>query len=636
MSDAGPGSWLDATVWLVRQSGLAQFSCGPEGDLLAFSSAYESLIGRRPSIGRAWDPSVDGLTGEGSPASWYAFLEGAPTFAVTLTATRGVGPRKVRMEAERVFAPSGQLVGYLGTCVDVTDLLESEAKAYEGSSLLEMVDGLLDVGHWHVHADTGRLNWSKQVHRIHGTDPESYQPVLEQGVSFYHPDDQARVSALVEEAFSRGEAFDFVARLVRADGVVRVVRSVGATIEVEGGRRDIFGVFQDITEQVEMLERVEASERRYALATEASRDGIWDWDVPTGQLFWSDRFMEIVGARAGDLQRRFADFESRLHPDDLQPTLDAVRAHLEHDVPYDVQYRLRHSSGRWIDVRAKGVASRDAEGNPTRMVGTVADVTAEMEQRRIIDAQNEALLEATKSLERRNQELDRFASIASHDMREPLRKVGWFTERVLARHPDLEERSRHELSRVRAAATRLSTMVSALLEYARAPAVAAARAEVDLDRVLAEVLEDHEEELRGTSLHVGELGAVWVHRQLMTQMLENLVSNAIKYAAPARPLELRIESEVCEGGLRLMVSDNGIGFQPEMSERIFGLFERLHGRDAYPGTGLGLAMVRRIAEEFGGRAWAEPGPIEGARFYVELPTRAASTSSPAVPASRAR
>jgi signal transduction histidine kinase len=258
---------------------------------------------------------------------------------------------------------------------------------------------------------------------------------------------------------------------------------------------------------------------------------------------------------------------------------------------------------------------------------------------------NEAVLKATLELERRAQELERsnrdleqFAFIASHDLQEPLRKISTFADRIDVRHgANLGPEASDSLRRIRSAAGRMQELVENLLEFSRVPRHGRPFAPVDLAPVLAAIEEDLSGLIERTDgrLEIAGLPRVWGDAAHLRQLFGNLVGNGFKFRRDGVPPIVRVQGQIvppAEAGTApvavISVSDNGIGFDPQYSERIFDLFQRLHGRERYEGSGLGLAIARRIAEHHRGRITAEGQPGAGAIFRVELPIPPATESSP--------
>jgi signal transduction histidine kinase len=235
---------------------------------------------------------------------------------------------------------------------------------------------------------------------------------------------------------------------------------------------------------------------------------------------------------------------------------------------------------------------------------------------------NEALERRARELVRSNAELEQFASIASHDLQEPLRKVRTFTQQLTVIESErLSDRGRDYLERANAAAERMQKLIEDLLKFSRVATHGRPFVPVDLAEVTRDVLGDLEAQVEHSEavIEVRALPTISADPLQMRQLLQNLISNAIKFRREEVTSKVWIDAAVDEGTVRLTVRDNGIGFEPEYSRRIFRVFERLHGRGEYPGTGIGLALCRRIAERHGGTAFAESEPGEGATFTVTLP-----------------
>jgi signal transduction histidine kinase len=263
---------------------------------------------------------------------------------------------------------------------------------------------------------------------------------------------------------------------------------------------------------------------------------------------------------------------------------------------------------------------QQADGAVDMILLAIEDVT---ERRRLAQQLDETLRE----LERRNRELQDFASIASHDLQEPLRKIRAFSDRLTVTCGDaLPAEGRDYLARIQKAAGRMSTLITDLLGLTRVMTRGKAFERVDLRRIAAAVVIDLEEAIAngGATVVIGALASVHADPTQMRQLLQNLIGNAIKFRSSQAPT-VNVDTEWLASGCRLIVEDNGIGFATEHAERIFDPFERLHARGEYEGTGIGLALCRRIMERHGGTIHAVSPPEGGARFIATFPELERST-----------
>ena len=264
----------------------------------------------------------------------------------------------------------------------------------EPTLFLELAENVAGVGSWWVDLVTGTVNWSKQVYVIHGVTPEEHTPDLESGINFYHPEDRPLVEQYVNNAIQNKEPFDFELRLQRRDGSIRWVHSKGeCRLNDAGEVIAIYGVFQDMTERRNTEEKLRISEERYQLAVSGASVGLWDWDVSTNALYWSPRFMEIVGIDNTSFVPELSEFEDRLHPEDHDRIMQALQDHLERNEPYDVEYRLLKEDGRYVWIHAKGQAIWDENGAPLRMAGSVSDI----QNRKFVEKRFELAVSAANS-----------------------------------------------------------------------------------------------------------------------------------------------------------------------------------------------------------------------------------------------
>lgn len=241
-----------------------------------------------------------------------------------------------------------------------------------------------------------------------------------------------------------------------------------------------------------------------------------------------------------------------------------------------------------------------------------------------VEERNRQLEDVAEQLRRSNRELQEFAFVASHDLQEPLRKIRAFSDRLTARLGEgLDDKSADYLGRMVDAAERMQTLINDLLAFSRLTSRAQPFQSVDLTQVVREVVYDLEvllAEAKGR-VEVGVLPMVDAEPVQMRQLFQNLIGNAVKYRHPERMPVVAVSAEIGQvnGSVKIRVEDNGIGFDPDQSERIFQLFQRLHGRGEYEGTGMGLAISRRIAERHGGTLAAVGDPEKGSTFLLTLP-----------------
>jgi PAS domain S-box-containing protein len=283
----------------------------------------------------------------------------------------------------------------------------------------------------------------------------------------------------------------------------------------------------------------------------------------------------------------------------------------------DQERVLRHKNGHSVDVSVSisPVSERDVQQ------GAVVIARDIRERKRA----EEELRETLTRLEQSNRELEDFAYVASHDLQEPLRKIQAFGDLLKSKHgARLEPQAADYIDRMQSAARRMQVLINDLLTFSRVTTKAQPFVAVDLGHVAREVAKDLEVRTHetGAKVVIGELPTIDADPLQMRQLLQNLVSNALKFHRPDVPPVVEITGAVAANGrARLTVADNGIGFEEKYADRIFTMFERLHGRGKYEGTGIGLAICRKIAERHGGEIRAHSRVGEGSTFVVYLPAR---------------
>lgn len=305
------------------------------------------------------------------------------------------------------------------------------------------------------------------------------------------------------------------------------------------------------------------------------------------------------------------EFRGHVHPDDLLALEQGRRALLRGASVERLVLRVEAAPGEWREIEWSGTADPAA--------GTIAMRGVDVTAQRRLERDHE---DRARSLERTNADLQEFAYVASHDLSEPLRMVTSYLDLVRRRYDgQLDDTGREFIHYAVDGAQRMRALIDDLLLYSRAAAVPPDHGTVDLDEVAAAVRHDLAGaiEAAGATLVVGPLGTVHGDGPQLGQLLQNLVANAVKFRPVDRSPVVEIAATRTAGQLVLEVRDNGIGIDPQHAERIFQVFTRLHPRDAYEGTGIGLSICRRICERHGGRIEVRSVPGEGTTFVVTLP-----------------
>ena len=376
--------------------------------------------------------------------------------------------------------------------------------------------------------------------------------------------------------------------------------------------------------QREILERVLAEKALFAalekerLLVDSAVDVICTVDVegrfvkinPACQQLWGYTQEELIGRQYIDL----------VVPEDVARTNEASATIMAGEIATDFENRYRHKDGSHVDVMWTASWSEEQQ----LFFSVARDIT----QRHLVE---EKLRKAAVELERSNLELQDFASVASHDLQEPLRKIQSFADELkisIGNKIDGEEQD--TLNRMIAAAGRMRTLINDLLAYSRVTSMAKPFALVNLNLIVKEVLSDLEARMHETKglVEVCDLPTVDADPMQMYQLLQNLIGNGLKFHAPGVNPLITISCENGGPNYRLSVTDNGIGFDEKYVDRIFTVFQRLHGRKEYEGTGIGLAICRKIAERHGGQIEARSAPGAGSTFTVTLPMKQTNGDKP--------
>ncbi|HEX5077761.1 MAG TPA: PAS-domain containing protein [Geminicoccaceae bacterium] len=542
--------------------------------------------------------------------------------------------RYVQISGRPIFDRAGGFLGYRGTGTDVTAQVRAMRDAARAESRLRDAIESIRAGFALFDEHDRLVICNRRYGDTDGLDAEkmaagaSWQAMLRAGVARDH------------YVAARGRADAYIAERTehhrRADGAVREEQLAdGRWVQItefrtsDGGR---VGTRTDITEQKQreraqaaLSEELRTQYLRFDAALNNMVQGLCMFDADQRLIVCNARYLEMYGfspevVKPGIRLREIMEYSVSLGNYRRE---DALRAVAERPSTADKREQaVLHQ--RLNDGRVIAVMHQPMPGGGS--VATYEDVTQTVRA-------GEALRDYAARLERSNRELQDFASIASHDLQEPLRKIEAFGDRLAARCADgLSESGRMYIERMQDAAGRMRCLINDLLTYSRVTTKASPFAPVDLGRIAGEVMSDLQVaiEQAGARIVVDALPVIEADATQMRQLLQNLLSNALKFRSPGRQPEVHLSGRMRPPGAsgrraaarrwcEITISDNGIGFRQDYAERIFGIFQRLHGRDEYPGTGIGLATCRKIVERHGGTIAAAGRPGEGAVFACTLP-----------------
>lgn len=338
--------------------------------------------------------------------------------------------------------------------------------------------------------------------------------------------------------------------------------------------------------------------------------------------------LELTGYPAERIMAADPYYNDIVHPEDHDRIYAEVDAALAERRPFKAEYRIRRADGREIWVWSQGRGIYDDSGALIAREGFIGDITERVLATQALERLNAELEarveERTARLREANQHLESFAYSVSHDLKAPLRGIDGYSRLLMEEYRErLPEEAQRFLDNIRTASQRMNQLIDDLLAYSRLERRELSPSLVSLSGLVERVLAEREIEIQACAARVGvDVGehAVTADGDALLQAVRNLLDNALKYARHRSPPVIAIRAEPSETGIVLRVADNGCGFDMKYHDRIFEIFQRLHYAEDYPGTGVGLAIVRKAAERMGGRVWARAEPDAGATFFLELPS----------------
>ena len=421
-------------------------------------------------------------------------------------------------------------------------------------------------------------------------------------------EDRERLNKTLRECVQKGFISNFESSIVTKDGQpIPVLINLKTMKGSEGNPKCLIVTMRDFTERRRAEEALRASEKKYHSLVDNTLVGVYQTNFQGDLLYANDTLMKLLEFESTEQMLATGAMAKFKNKKDREILLESLR---KHGVINDFETELLTMTGKTKNVLLSEAVYEDI------LIGTVMDIT---ERKRA----EEKLKESMDGLVRSNKELEQFAYVASHDLQEPLRMVASFTQLLAKRyHGQLDADADEYINYAVEGATRMQRLINDLLMYSRVGTRGKPFEPVDCSSVLGQAVVNLSAAIEETCavITTDELPTVMADESQFVQLFQNLLLNSIRFHGEVPPL-VHISVEKKDSNWLFSVRDNGIGIDPEFKDRIFVIFQRLHGKEDYPGTGIGLAICKKIVERHGGQIWVESEPGQGAAFRFTIPIK---------------
>jgi PAS domain S-box-containing protein len=519
--------------------------------------------------------------------------------------------------------PDGGIIAHFH---DITEWKRAESKLHESQERLKLATEGAGLAAWDFDLTTGDGHWSRDGFELLGyaSNPDG-RATMEMWRSRIHPEDLTSVMETFNRAKRERGIYQLEHRIIRADDRrIRWVTVFGHFQDDQNGVAARFaGVFLDFTNRKQVEEALRESEGRFHTLADNIAQLAWMADE-TGWIFWyNHRWYDYTGTTLKDTQGW--GWQNIHHPDHIERVVAHVKQCFEAGEIWEDRFPLRGKDGQYRWFLSRALPIRNAKGRVVRWFGTNTDINDQIEI-------EEQLHLANAALRHSNEELESFTYVVSHDLQSPLATIGGIIQLLARRHGDaVGQEGRKMLDMLTSGVARTSKLISDLLTYCKLTV------KDSLPEKAIDCNNAYSWAIMNLQPQIAETGAVITSDQLpmvraddrLFRVFQNLIENAIKYRSDRTP-EINLSAQAQGQFWIIGVRDNGIGLDMKYADRIFGIFQRLHGQDKYQGSGIGLATCKNIIEGHGGRMWVESTLGEGSTFFFSAPVAEGKCADSAV------
>ncbi|WP_185113955.1 PAS domain-containing sensor histidine kinase [Fulvivirga imtechensis] len=513
--------------------------------------------------------------------------------------------------------PEDEVVALRGLIMNIDPLKTSQQKIEESRRVLTMALEAGEIGVWHWHIKENKLEWDDYMHQLFDYPKAQFKGTLDEFMQRIHQDDTQKVNKAIAVALEREVKLDVTFRIRTGQGKIRIIQSKGEVItDDQGNAESIVGLSINITAAKAYEETLKESEQRFRAAVDYSPIGVALVSLK-GKLFKVNQALASM-LNYSEKELLNLDFSEITHPSDVNSDAKQIKKLLQGRIASfqaDKRYLRKDGKSIWIQLNVSLV--KDANKEPKYFIAQILDIT---ERKMAEEKIQETVRQRTAQLEAMNQELEAFSYSVSHDLRSPLRSIHGFSQALLEDYAtSLDEMGNDYLNRVSAASVRMGHLIDDLLALARIT-----RQDMKIDIIdVSEVAEQvatalKAERYQNTEFIIKPGLKAHADQGLLTVALENLFENAAKYSRVKDHPKVEFGEHSANGKNTFFIKDNGVGFDMQYADKLFGAFQRLHTAKEFEGTGIGLATVKRVIHRHGGEIWAESELGVGSCFYFTL------------------
>ncbi len=508
-----------------------------------------------------------------------------------------------------IFDDEGKYVGALGMFTDITERKKADDELLLAQKKFkEIFDNTAD-GIYQSTIDGKFLIANPSMARIFGYDSpeELIRSVTDISKQIYaDPVERKKMAAII---LAEGHVENYVLKvLTKNKNAIWVSANIRIVRDEKGGISCFEGTLEDITERKKVEEQLLNLSNRLQLAVRATSIGIWDWDIAKNNTVWDEEMYRIYNVSPDDPRTITEAWEAAVHADDLERVNEELQMAIKGEKEYDTEFRVIWKDKTIHYVAGNALVQRDQSGNALRMIGTNTDITE----------RKEAELEILQL----NRNLDQFANITAHDLQEPIRMVSGFLGLLDKKYYDIiDEQGKSYIYRAKDGADRMSILIRDLLEFSRSGNKAAKKEPVDLKHVMDLVNKDLTIVVADTHAILKTpacLPVVTGTQSALYRLFLNLISNGIKFRKKDTAPRITLAVNELPGFWEFTLQDNGIGVAEKDQPKLFHAFQRLHRKEEYPGTGLGLVTCKKIVETHGGKIWMTSEVGKGTTFHFTI------------------